>query len=309
MATPAPHSRPWEPARAVRIAVLRALPAADLPDGSLVPPLVALARAARWPALALFEALRARGPPAAPDERLLVSLSDVAADVRAYPVALRLLALVPRHGLVLSPVGYSVLLKTHGRQRNAAAVRRVVARVAAGALPVDSVLLNSAVDALVRSGHSPPPASCSASPASARSSTPPHSTPSSRGSSIAPASPTPSPSSMTYRDNDIPLNRYLVELLTAFTVTLASAALKGKRKDVSLDEVATAAANLLRDARADGVETKVLRKCRRKMLRVFVEARYKRHFRGPEDPEIRSASEKIFETHGWNDIDSGWRVL
>lgn len=111
------------------------------------------------------------------------------------------------------------------------------------------------------------------------------------------------------RKNRVPLNVYLVELMAVHTVRLATAIMKGEQKRVPMDAVAIAGANLLRDAHEDGVDVKILRKCRRRMLRVFLDTKSKRHFRGLDYPEIRSASETIFEKHGWNDIDSGWRVL
>lgn len=111
------------------------------------------------------------------------------------------------------------------------------------------------------------------------------------------------------RKNQVPLNVYLVELMTVHTVRLATAIVKGEKKRVSMDAVAVAGANLLRDAHEDGVDVKILRKCRRRMLNVFLDSKSKRHFRGLDYPEIRSASETIFEKHGWNDIDSGWRVI
>lgn len=55
----------------------------------------------------------------------------------------------------LSPVGYSVLLKAHGRMENRRSVGRVVREIFVGtnAVHVDNVLLNSAADALVRCGE------------------------------------------------------------------------------------------------------------------------------------------------------------
>lgn len=111
------------------------------------------------------------------------------------------------------------------------------------------------------------------------------------------------------RKNQVPLNVYLVKLLTAHVVRLATAVLKGEDRRVSLDAVVMAGANIIRDAHADGVDDRVLRTCRRQMLKVCINTRAKRHFRGLDFPEIRSASETIFEKHGWNDIDSRWRVL
>lgn len=101
------------------------------------------------------------------------------------------------------------------------------------------------------------------------------------------------------REGGVKQNAYVVEMITNFICT------EEKRKDF----LAERGARLLRDGYADGVDMKTLSRCRRKMLKVFGEGRTRRHFRGLEKLGIRSVSEHIFERHGWNDIDSGWRVL
>lgn len=111
------------------------------------------------------------------------------------------------------------------------------------------------------------------------------------------------------REKKVGLSGYLVHMLTEFVVQVGTDILRRGTHQMDMDTVAVAGANLLRDARADGVDGKVLRRCRRKMLGVFSETKARRHFRGLDYPDMQSASEKIFEKHGWNDIDSGWRVF
>lgn len=111
------------------------------------------------------------------------------------------------------------------------------------------------------------------------------------------------------REKRIILSEGLMEVLTGYVVRVGIAITKGEVKKVGMDEIARCGAQLLRDGHKDKMDGKVLRKCRRKMLGVFMSTRAKRHFRGLDSPEMRSASERIFEKHGWNDIDSRWRII
>lgn len=111
------------------------------------------------------------------------------------------------------------------------------------------------------------------------------------------------------RERGVELSGGLVEVLSGYVVRLAVAVGRGEVKTVGMVDIALCGAQLLRDAHQDEVDGKVLRRCRRKMMGVFIEKRTRRHFRELDYPEMRSASEKIFEKYGWNDIDSGWRII
>lgn len=115
------------------------------------------------------------------------------------------------------------------------------------------------------------------------------------------------------RINGIPVSNYLMEYLGTYIVDRSRGSKKRVVKrngpHVDLEDFAVRGAKLLRDGQDDGVSARVLRKYRRKMLGVFTDERLRNHFRGLDSPELISASEKIFDKHGWNEIDSGWRVL
>lgn len=120
------------------------------------------------------------------------------------------------------------------------------------------------------------------------------------------------------RTNSVPLNVFVIELSTAyvaFTVQSLSKRLGGSDTsdapvvDISMEGLARRAAQMLCDGVSDGLEPKILRKSRRKLMQVFKDSRCRAYFRGLDAPELRSASEVIFERHGWNHIDSGWRFL
>ncbi|KAI0565218.1 hypothetical protein FGB62_21g421 [Gracilaria domingensis] len=86
----------------------------------------------------------------APDEKLIVSLANTAVNRNSYRVSLKLFGLMRHHGIEMGPFSYSVLLKSHGRANNVVAVKSALAEISHRELQMDSVLLNSAIDALVR---------------------------------------------------------------------------------------------------------------------------------------------------------------
>ena len=117
----------------------------------VLPALRALATAGHWATVhACLDALWAAVPAAAPDARLLVELANVAVSRRALPQSLRLFAWMDTRGITLGPVGSSVLLKTHERAGNVVAVRAALVRLREEAITFETILLNTAVDALVR---------------------------------------------------------------------------------------------------------------------------------------------------------------
>lgn len=125
--------------------------APDLRIAHFVQPLRTIARAGRWRAVFTVLGDMARvGGGVCPDERLLVSLANIAIEKKAYTVCLRMFDFMKTNSISLGPVGYSVLLKSHGRARNVVAVKNVVAEMFDTKIEMDSILLNSAVDALVR---------------------------------------------------------------------------------------------------------------------------------------------------------------
>lgn len=120
----------------------------------LVAPLRALASAGCWQSvfstLDTMAAVASTSPRLAPDSRLLVGLANVAVEHGAYANSLRVFSWMRCHTLPLGPIAYSVMLKSHGRAFNVVAVKKVLNQLRELRVPVDTVLLNTAVDALVR---------------------------------------------------------------------------------------------------------------------------------------------------------------
>lgn len=82
---------------------------------------------------------------------------------------------------------------------------------------------------------------------------------------------------------------------------------RARRQQV--EKLAQRAGELLRNGLEDSVSTRVLRIGKKKLLPVFSAEQRRRYFTGLDSVEFRSASESIFERHGWNNIESGWRFL
>ena len=111
------------------------------------------------------------------------------------------------------------------------------------------------------------------------------------------------------KDQDVSPNTFVCEMLANSIEILGPRVLQsGNRAHRS--HVANKCFELLLDAKAAGCELRKLRRWRRVMLRLF---NYRRDMqqllRAKSLSDIRLPSERIFEQHGWNDIDSGWRVL
>lgn len=123
----------------------------------LIAPLHALARAKEWKSVfVLLDSMAEAGdinPAVAPNTRLLVSLANIAVNMNAYSQCLRFFNWMTKQSLEFGPHAYSVLLKGHGRAGNIVAVNAVLQQIVESRTPVDTVLLNTAVDALVRCDH------------------------------------------------------------------------------------------------------------------------------------------------------------
>ncbi|CAN8077067.1 unnamed protein product [Agarophyton chilense] len=125
--------------------------AVSLHISSFVHPLKFLASISKWNLLfPLLDSMWLVGNAVAPDEKLIVTLANIAVNRDNYRVCLKLFRLMRHHGIEMGPFSYSVLLKSHGRARNVVAVKSALSKICSSKLKVDSVLLNSAVDALVR---------------------------------------------------------------------------------------------------------------------------------------------------------------
>lgn len=121
------------------------------------PALRRFAQAGEWSELAsAIRGMWARGKTseaARPDERLVAMAASLAADAGEFSVAARLFSEMRSHDVAPGPHSYSVMLKAYGRSLDAAGVNRVLSEIDERAVPLDTVLLNSAADALVRTGQ------------------------------------------------------------------------------------------------------------------------------------------------------------
>lgn len=108
------------------------------------------------------------------------------------------------------------------------------------------------------------------------------------------------------RSQGVPVNDYVMEFLTEFIITMG---LKNNIQTAELDQLATNSAQLLRDGVQDAVTVKVLRRSKRKLMSLFPSSLRAKYFGGLDSFEFQSVSETIFQRHGWNNIDSGWRIL
>lgn len=120
----------------------------------LVAPLRALATAGWWRAvfttLDVMSDLSKTRPALVPDSRMLVGLANVAVECGTYSDSLRVFAWMRDHNIPLGPIAYSVMFKSHGRALNIVAVKRLITELRELQIPVDTILLNSAIDALIR---------------------------------------------------------------------------------------------------------------------------------------------------------------
>lgn len=106
---------------------------------------------------------------------------------------------------------------------------------------------------------------------------------------------------MRMRSQGIPLNEHFIQLLTLQFFD------REEHKKPNLTE---RCAELLKHGLNDGVNVKVLRKCRRIMLTHLPNQRSRNLLDTlANEPEFHSVSEQIFARHGWNEINSGWRAL
>lgn len=111
------------------------------------------------------------------------------------------------------------------------------------------------------------------------------------------------------KEHGVRINSYLAELMLNAISTLGAGMVA--RSKASRSKVVNMAVALLNDVWVDTRDKQAARIYRRKLLAIF--ARY------PESRDIvakaggssalRSASEKIFERHGWNEISSRWRMF
>ncbi|PXF46895.1 Pentatricopeptide repeat-containing protein [Gracilariopsis chorda] len=125
--------------------------ASNLRIAYFVQPLRFLASIPKWNLVfSLLDKMWLVGNAVTPDEKLIVNLANAAVHHRAYQICLKLFRLMRAHGTQMGPFSYSVLLKSHGRAGNVVAVNSVLAEIQLHHTPVDSILFNSAVDALVR---------------------------------------------------------------------------------------------------------------------------------------------------------------
>lgn len=108
------------------------------------------------------------------------------------------------------------------------------------------------------------------------------------------------------RGAKVPLNDFGIKVIVDHIMNKAD---KQRRSLSNLERLAERSGHLLRDGLNDGVSIAVLRQCKNKLLSVFSDVQRRRYFGGLDSGELRSASETIFERHGWNNIDSGWRVF
>lgn len=109
------------------------------------------------------------------------------------------------------------------------------------------------------------------------------------------------------RSRGIALNDYVVSFMSMYVVRTVE---DGRwRRGPAVEILAERAAQMLRDGLGDGVSASALKKGKRAISEVLVPSVRRRYFADLQQDEFRSASEAIFEKHGWNDIQSGWRFL
>lgn len=82
-----------------------------------------------------------------------------------------------------------------------------------------------------------------------------------------------------------------------------------RARQQAIENLAMKGGELLRNGLEDSVSSRALRLGKRKLLPLFSSQQRKRYFSGLDSTEFQSASESIFERHGWNNIDSGWRFM
>lgn len=109
------------------------------------------------------------------------------------------------------------------------------------------------------------------------------------------------------RQQGVPVNDYIMEVLCEYIVKSAASA--APNNQAFLENLAQRAGSLLRDGLNDGVSPKFLRVGKRMLTASFSNSLCRQYFGGLDSDEFRSASEAIFERHGWNDIESGWRFF
>lgn len=112
------------------------------------------------------------------------------------------------------------------------------------------------------------------------------------------------------KENGIQPNIY-VSTLMANTVHVLGRYIVNDGRIRQRQLLAKRCCELLQDGVNTGHDMRTLRKWRRQMLTMFG---YKKQLVRELEKlklgvDVTSASERIFENHGWNEIDSGWRVL
>lgn len=225
------------------------------------------------------------------------------------------LAAMERHGCQPTIVSYTILLKGYGDLRNFPEAKRLFQDVSRRGLKPDRVSLNAfitvcaragdlelaskVIDYMERNDKDLSPGVYSYTPLIAAYA---------RASDLE-ATWT---AYARMRKRGVILNAYVFELLVNSILTLGRPAVTAgwSRREEAV-HVAKRCGELLRDAYMDGLDARLLRKSRRRMLQMYGKdgAILRKEVDTPNLPDIRSASETIFEKRGWNDIQSGWRAL
>lgn len=112
------------------------------------------------------------------------------------------------------------------------------------------------------------------------------------------------------RQHGIRINAYLADLLV-HAVTTLGVVMVSPGKAIRRKAVADMAVTILDDVWEDLHEKNLVRPWRRQLLAFFSDYPdcRERIAKSGGSGALRSASEKIFERHGWNEISSGWRTL
>lgn len=109
------------------------------------------------------------------------------------------------------------------------------------------------------------------------------------------------------RSQRVPVNDFTMDLVVDYILRVVVRR-RGQTEDTE-ERLVERGGQVLRDGLQDAVSEKLLRRSKRKLVNAFSDELCRKHFGGLNTAEFRSASETIFERHGWNNIDSGWRVL
>lgn len=249
----------------------------------------------------------------APNEETFNELIDAYMRAANFVCAEKIVDLMRRSGVQPTVVSYSMLIRGYGAKGRGVQSRKAFARMLDDGIRPDSVALNTLIAASCRCGELDFALSVLRSmekETGARrvtcSSYAPLISAYSRGQNFEAVW------SMYQRikKNGLQPNMYISSLLMSAIHVHGNYVVRHGRLR-QRDLLAKRCCTLLQDGVDACHDTRKLRKWRRQLLTMFgLKKQLVRELEKLKlNVDVTSASERIFEKHGWNDIDSGWQVL